>query len=416
MEKNIIIVGGGMCGLASAIAISKALSSAQTNLTITVYELRSVPSTLGGPVNLTPKALRCLDMLGVLDELKQAKAGCEVDAIQILSLRTGKQVGTIDYTGPEGTGFGGYKGWRVMRYELLQAMLRVIARLPAVKIEYGKKLVRVEELAGATAPDRKPSYSAVAAAYGFVKAKAVLGENGRPFFKDTALLMSRYGSVMTTFCDHARELVYVVVLMRTEEQGSREGWKLLEKDQEMVRKEGRRITQQSAIPDAEKFIEAVEDWTFYPIYLLPPNGQWATDRVLLLGDAAHAMPPKGESIGHALEDAIKFAEVLSRYGVDDPKASFRFFEDIQRKKVEAAHQAAVRGWMPAHDMGAVFSRVFEWITPLFLWWMTREQQQDFLEDPMDIPFPDRDESARLTYDTRCLRKWIKAYAYTKDVH
>jgi hypothetical protein len=50
--------------------------------------------------------------------------------------------------------------------------------------------------------------------------------------------------------------------------------------------------------------------------------------------------------------------------------------------------------MPAHDMGAVFSRVFEWITPLFLWWMMREQQQDFLEDPTDIPFPDRDESAR----------------------
>lgn len=321
MGKSIIIVGGGMCGLASAIAISKAIFPSQSNLTITVYELRSVPSTLGGPVNLTPKALRCLDMLGVLDELKQAKAGCEVDTIQILSLRTGKEVGTIDYTGPEGTGFGGYKGWRVMRYDLLQAMLRVIARLPAVKIEYGKKLVRVEERPGATAvsvyfedgtsatgdmvlgcdgihsavrwlhiqPDRKPTYSGVAAAYGFVKAKGVLGETGKPFFKDTALLMSRYGSVMTTFCDHARELVYVVVLMRTEEQGSREGWKLLEKDQEMVRKEGRRITQQSAIPDAEKFIEAVEDWTFYPIYLLPPNGQWATDRVLLLGDAAHAV-------------------------------------------------------------------------------------------------------------------------------
>jgi 2-polyprenyl-6-methoxyphenol hydroxylase-like FAD-dependent oxidoreductase len=340
MGKIIIIIGGGMCGLASAIAISKALTPSHTNLTITVYELRSVPSTLGGPVNLTPKALRCLDMLGVLDELKQAKAGCEVDAIQILSLRTGKEVGAIDYTGPEGTGFGGYKGWRVMRYELLQAILRVIARLPAVKIEYGKKLVRVEELPGATAvsvyfedgtsaagdgihsavrgvhvqPDRKPSYSGVAAAYGFVEAKPVLGENGRPFFKDTALLMSRYGSVLTTFCDHARELVYVVVLMRTEEQGSREGWKLLEKDQEMVRKEGRRITQQSAIPDAEKFIEAVEDWTFYPIYLLPPNGQWATDRVLLLGDAAHAVrneylsPRKHVILTHFSLDASKRRE------------------------------------------------------------------------------------------------------------
>lgn len=197
----------------------------------------------------------------------------------------------------------------------------MIARLPAVKIEYGKKLVRVEELPGAAAvsvyfedgtsavgdmvlgcdgihsavrgmlvqPDRKPSYSGIAAAYGFVEAKAVLGEDGRPFFKDTAVLMSRYGSVMTTFCDHARELVYVVVLMRTEEQGSREGWKLLEKDQDRVQKEGRRITQQLAIPDVERFIDAVEDWTFYPVYLLPPNGKWATDRVLLLGDAAHAV-------------------------------------------------------------------------------------------------------------------------------
>jgi 2-polyprenyl-6-methoxyphenol hydroxylase-like FAD-dependent oxidoreductase len=317
--QKIIIVGGGMCGLASAIAIAQAFSSHEIQPQITVYELRHAPSTFGGPVNLTPKALRCLDKLGVFEELKRMRAGCEVDAIQIFSMRTGGQIAAIDYAGADGNGLGGYKGWRVMRFELLKALLSVIERLETVQIRYGKKLTRIEEGADQVCvyfedggvetgdmvlgcdgihsatrrllveADRKPDYSGLAAAYGFVDVKELFGDEEKPFFEDTALVMSRYGSALTTFCDDERSMIYTVILMEMEEQGSREGWKSIGKDQERVRLEGVRRTQDSPISKIGQMIDKVEDWTLYPIHVLPPNGRWHTDRVLLLGDAAHAV-------------------------------------------------------------------------------------------------------------------------------
>ncbi|KAL5364819.1 hypothetical protein BJX96DRAFT_179297 [Aspergillus floccosus] len=421
MTPHILIIGGGISGLASAIALAQQFASHKIPPRITVYELRDVPSALGGPVNLTPKALRCLDMLGVLAELTQMRAGCEVDSIQLFSLRTGQELATIDYAGREGTGFGGYKGWRVKRYDLLRALLRVVERLESVTVQYGKKLVGVEEDAqevrvrfedGTSAtgnivlgcdgihsavrsvfvePGRVPSYSGIVSAYGFVEAKTVLGTQGTPFFRDTALAMSRYGSTLATFCDHDREVIYVVLLMPAEAQASREGWKSMGHDQEMVRSEGLRRTQEAAIPDLVKMIEGVQDWTLYPVYILPPNGRWFTDRVMLLGDAAHAMPPKGESIGHALEDAIKFARVLGHYGIEDPIRSFRSYEAAQRKKIEDAYRVSSNGWMSNHDQGAIKARLFEWFTPVFLWWTRGQQEADFLADPSHVSFSESDD-------------------------
>ncbi|KAL3460151.1 hypothetical protein BJX64DRAFT_290631 [Aspergillus heterothallicus] len=422
MTKNVIIIGAGMCGLATAIALAQAFSSLEeTILQITVYELRDTPSTLGGPVNLTPKALRCLDKLGVLAKLKEMKAGCSVDAIQLFSMRTGADIATIDYTGSDGSGFAGYKGWRVMRSDLLNAMLDVARKIPGVEVRYGKKLTRIEELEiptkngdggvgvhfadGTSAvgdivlgcdgihsavrslhieSGRKPYYSGIATAYGFVRKEDVLAEGATPFFNDTAVVMSRYGSAMTTFCDHDRSLIYVVLLMQMAEAKSREGWKSAAEDQHMIRSEGLRRTKNSAIPDLEMMVSKVQDWTLYPVYLLPPKGVWHTKRALLLGDAAHAMPPKGESIGHALEDAIKFAKILSHYGLQSVDQSFKYYEQLQRDKIEDAFQVSSRGWVSNHDIGAIGARIMEWITPVYLWWTRATMKKDFLDDPADI--------------------------------
>lgn len=201
--QNIIIIGAGMCGLASAISIAQAFLSYEAKPRIIIYEVRDAPSIFGGAMNLTLKALRCLDKLGVFDELKAMRVGCVVKSIQMFSKRTGGELATIDYAGSDGKGLGGYKGWRVMRYPLLCAMLRVVERLLKVEIWYGKKLTRVEEMSNGVRvhfedggldigdivlccdgihsavrrllvePEQKTFYSAVAAAYSFVKIRGV---------------------------------------------------------------------------------------------------------------------------------------------------------------------------------------------------------------------------------------------------
>lgn len=78
------------------------------------------------------------------------------------------------------------------------------------------------------------------------------------------------------------------------------------------------------------------------------------------------MPPKWESIGHAIEDAVKLSLILSHFENEPPKVAFEFYENLQRKKTEDMYKAASTGWMSNHDMAAVGGRILERLTPLYL--------------------------------------------------
>lgn len=99
------------------------------------------------------------------------------------------------------------------------------------------------------------------------------------------------------------------------------------------------------------------------------------------------MPPKGESIGHAFEDAIKFSLILSHYKGDPPLVSFEFYENLQRKKTEDLYKVSSTGWKSNNDIGAIGGRLLEWLTPLYLWWIKGDSEKDLLMDPTDIQFP-----------------------------
>lgn len=306
---NILIIGGGVVGIASAIALSKA-SFSSTELKITVFELRDQPGNIGGAVNLTPTAARCLDILGVLDVLKKRKGGCEVGLIEVFSLHTGSSLGSIDYNG-DGNGFGGYRGWRVMRSELMQALLEVAQDI-GIQIEYSKKLVgvddtpesvtvRFEDGSDATGhlvlgcdgihsatrmqiePGRVPKYSGISSAYGFTTT------DEKMFFQDTALAQSRSGALLTTYCDDSRRRVYLAAMMEQKGEISKEGWRAMGKDQEAVRENILSRFSESALPNIKDLVSSADEWFLYPVYVLPPDGKWCTERVMLLGDAAHAV-------------------------------------------------------------------------------------------------------------------------------
>ncbi|KAL5621575.1 hypothetical protein BROUX41_006475 [Berkeleyomyces rouxiae] len=55
---------------------------------------------------------------------------------------------------------------------------------------------------------------------------------------------------------------------------------------------------------------------FYPIYKVPPGRAWSRGRCLVIGDAAHAMPPhSSQGFSMALEDVFLFSKLLqSNYG------------------------------------------------------------------------------------------------------
>lgn len=98
------------------------------------------------------------------------------------------------------------------------------------------------------------------------------------------------------------------------------------------------------------------------------------------------MPPKGESIGHALEDAVIFSTVLSHFELADFTSAFPFYENIRRKTISDAYKAASFGWNTNKDTGFLVTKMMEWITPVYLWWTKGSREAAFVTDPRDIDF------------------------------
>lgn len=81
-----------------------------------------------------------------------------------------------------------------------------------------------------------------------------------------------------------------------------------------------------------EIIAASTDLFAYPIYDMPPLEKWHTDKVCLIGDAAHAVSPHiGQGASLALEDSAVLARCLSAY--PDPESAFARFRELRADRV-----------------------------------------------------------------------------------
>ncbi len=76
-------------------------------------------------------------------------------------------------------------------------------------------------------------------------------------------------------------------------------------------------------------------------YLVHPPSRFVKDRVVLLGDAAHAMPPNlGQGGGMAIEDAVVLAGELA--GTADVDAALASYDARRRPRTVAITREAAR--------------------------------------------------------------------------
>ncbi|KAE8315444.1 hypothetical protein BDV41DRAFT_188018 [Aspergillus transmontanensis] len=402
MPRHILVVGAGIAGLASAIALSNELAPVVPGLKITVYDGASELTTSGGAISLTPVAQRYLDELGVLSELNQMgnQAGIEVDAIDLFSVRAGRRLGPLRFTDENGHGYGGYKGRRVLRSALSEAMLAVARRLPNVSVHYDKKLIGGSTTAenvtlhfedGSTAtgdlvlgcdgvhsatrtkivdPGNRSEYTGVS----FIQSMA----NARSFtatmpFTQTAVHLGRHSSLLTSYCDPKHEKLFVAAIVRVSEH-------LIEKYQAMsgtdlAAQKNMRMSMRylvraqfgmSSLPYIREIIDRTEDWMLYPVYQVRQRGKWHTDRILLLGDAAHAMPPRDESAAYAVEDAIIFSKLLAQNPDCELLTLFEEYEELRRGLVNKAFDASRRLWQSDLDKGLFPGQTRDLMSPVHL--------------------------------------------------
>lgn len=108
----------------------------------------------------------------------------------------------------------------------------------------------------------------------------------------TSLYSSRKGSLIVSYCNKEKTALYVGAVMETaEEANTKVGWKVRGGDQMKLKMEiNERLGGTEGLgPAISKLTERVEDWYLFPVYKLPPKGEWSRGKVLLLGDAAHAV-------------------------------------------------------------------------------------------------------------------------------
>ena len=129
-------------------------------------------------------------------------------------------------------------------------------------------------------------------------------------------------------------------------------------------------------PDVHEIISRIETPYKWALMVRGPMPRWSQGRVTLLGDACHpTLPFLGQGGVMAIEDGYIVAACLDRY-FDDPATAFARYEEIRRERtamvVRKSHENRRSAFSPAlADPGAVAAEV------------AREWQQERVRERME---------------------------------
>jgi 2-polyprenyl-6-methoxyphenol hydroxylase-like FAD-dependent oxidoreductase len=103
----------------------------------------------------------------------------------------------------------------------------------------------------------------------------------------------------------------------------------------------------------------------WPLFELDPLPAWSRERVVLLGDAAHAMSPSaGQGASLAIEDALVLARSLA--AEPDRASALASYERARRPRVERIAKVARRSSNGKAPSSAFAETVRDLVLPFFL--------------------------------------------------
>jgi salicylate hydroxylase len=96
------------------------------------------------------------------------------------------------------------------------------------------------------------------------------------------------------------------------------------------------------------------------------------------------MPPRGESIGFALEDVVLLSRIIERRVTKTPEEMFQEYDHLRRGRIEKAYDDANWGWGKNKDKGWFASLMMEYAMNMILWWTKTSRDKELLYDVRDI--------------------------------
>nr|WP_087574868.1 FAD-dependent monooxygenase [Sphingomonas sp. CDS-1] len=347
MGQRIAIIGGGIGGLTAALLLI------QRGFDVHIYERAPQLLELGAGLQLGPNAVRILHAIGLAGGL--ARIGCQAPQFAIRRWKDGEQIAAREQARFEE--IYGVPNYTVHRGELLSLLLhefpqeRVHVSHACQSIADDGQQVRIgfangrEEVAdlviGADGihstiraaiigPD-KPLFSGFCAYRGIIPADRFdrIGEDKR------AACWLGPGAHIAHYPISAGALINVVGVV-TEPSWTRESWF------DQASKAEYLAHLQDWHPGLRAIVSALEDeeimkWALYDREPLPT---WSRGRVVLLGDAAHAMLSfMGQGAAQAIEDGAVLARCLDTLAPDIALSTYERTRRPRASQIQAASRA-----------------------------------------------------------------------------
>jgi salicylate hydroxylase len=329
---RVIIAGGGTGGLAAAIALRKA------GIEPLVLEQAPAFTAIGAGLGLYANAMKALTYLGADAHWRRTAARIDVSEQRGLN---DDEIITASSLEPRAAKYGEpyYCGHRA------DLMASLLTALPAECVRTGSRVVAFEEtahdvrvelaggeeiradlLVGADGVrsatrtqlmgEREARFTDVVVWRGLIARDKVPG-------RYDAKIMAWFGPrrhVLLYPLRHDRHPVSVYSLSAFVPAGevSRESWTTSGDMADL------HASLADACPALQDLLALMDEALITGIYFRDPLEAWGTDRVTLLGDAAHPAPPSaGQGAGMALEDAVMLAACLRRAGPGNEPAALR---------------------------------------------------------------------------------------------
>jgi 2-polyprenyl-6-methoxyphenol hydroxylase-like FAD-dependent oxidoreductase len=357
--ENVLVVGAGASGTATAILL------AQAGVTVDLVEVKPEPTALGSGITLQGNALRVLKQLGVWDDV--LAAGYPFDS---LGLRAPDPAGTLVAEIPDvRTGGPDLPGTLGMPRPDLARILLERAQSAGAKLRFGTTFTDLaQDDAGVelTFSDGSTGrYDLVVGADGIRSwTRRALGINletrstgmgiwrafgPRPAGVTRTELYYGGPSYIAGYTPTGENSLYAFIVEAAQDRSTLGPEEQLATMRELSRAyhgpwDDIRVT----LTDPSRV-----NYTWFETHVLPVP--WNRDRVVLIGDAAHSCPPTiAQGAAQALEDAAVLAELLlSRDAVDAELWDAFHARRFERAKtvVDASNQLGQ--WQLDHVQGDV---------------------------------------------------------------
>lgn len=334
---NICILGGGVGGLSTAIALK------QKGFNVEIYERHSKLSEIGAGIVCWPNACFILEKLGVINEI--ADVSGKLKAMNRFT-NQGEAIGSLDIT--ELNQLMGYSSYSIFRKDLMKILSQKVRSLK-IPVHYQHNATRIQDIENSKTAVHFTDQQTV-------QADIVIGADGR---MNSCARTFVHGNNTPIF----QELINWIGIFETDEElfpelavadywgvGTRFGIVPVSKNRAywaggVVAKEKEPLNADLYVKELTSLFDLWPDPIPRMIRETPPSQinkvylhdhepitTWHRNNVILLGDCVHAaLPTSGQGACQALEDAWHLSNCLAEHS-DNIQQAFKQFTQVRLTK------------------------------------------------------------------------------------